>query len=98
MRALFLEVLLDVARKNGLGMGAGCLEYFVQLIDSVITEHADELQNREKFIQAYAELEEFVQRMIQSAIAKGYSELHEDTFFDAREQCGLIWWCKAERR
>lgn len=93
MRALFLEVLFDVAKHNGLGIAAGCLQNFSEHVDSVIAAHADELQDREKFAQAYAELKEFVQRMVKSAIAKGYNELHEDTHMDARGQCGLIWWC-----
>ncbi len=95
MRALFLEALVDSLSQQGLGISFGCLDHVRRHVDRIIDEHGASIRERDNFIQAYAEFHEFVLRMVRTATEKGYGELHEDTFDDAREQCGLIWRCRS---
>lgn len=94
MRAMFLEALIDMTRSKGLGIEAGCLQYITDLVSGVSAKHAAKLRDRVTFTQAYADFQEFVSRMIADAQEKRYSSLHEDTFFAARDKCGLIFWCE----
>lgn len=94
MRALFVEVLVEKLLRAGLGIAADCLHHFVDHVDFVVGQNAAQLLQREGFAQAYAELEEFVDRMIAAARVQGLSDLHEPTFFAALSQCGLIFWCR----
>ena len=93
MRAVFIDVLVDKLHQEGLGIASGCLHHFVDHVDAVIKDFSQELRDRAKFSQAYSELEEFVDRMIQDARSSGAGELHEPNFFQAKSQCGLIFWC-----
>ena len=93
MRAIFFEALIDIVRAEGLGIASGCLYHIDQLVTDVSMQHASELRSRATFAKAYADFEEFVNRMVRDAKAKNYPELHEDTFFAAKSQCGLIFWC-----
>jgi hypothetical protein len=93
MRSIFIDVLIDKIRRENLGIAHGCLDHFVRHVDDVIQQNATKLQDRQNFAQAYAEMEEFVDRMIAEAKAAGSFELHEPNFFDAKAQCGLIFWC-----
>lgn len=63
------------------------------MISAVSKQHAAELRQRETFAKAYGDFKKFVLRMVKDAKAKGYPDLHEDTFFAAKAQCGLIFWC-----
>jgi hypothetical protein len=94
MRAIFLEALIDMTRAAGLGIEAVCLYHIDTLVSRVSIEHATKLQDRATFVKAYGDFEEFVARMIADARSKGYSSLHEDTFFEAQGKCGLIFWCQ----
>lgn len=94
MRALFLELLVDRLLAEGLGIGHGCLYEMARQIDSILQRHRNELADRQTFLRAYADLAEFVSRMAADARAGGSSDLHEHTFFSARSQCGLIFWCE----
>jgi hypothetical protein len=93
MRAIFIEVLIEKAKQANLGIAHGCLDHFVNHVDGVIKQNTTLLLDRKNFAQAYSELEEFVDRMIQAAKATGATELHEPNFFAAKAQCGLIFWC-----
>jgi hypothetical protein len=94
MRALFLEVLVDIAVQEGLGIAHNCLHLVRDHVDQTIQRHSGELMERDKFIRAYADYQEFVLRMARDAKSKNYQELHEDTYYAARTECGLIWWCE----
>lgn len=94
MRSLFMEIVLDAAATEGLGIASNCLNLVRQHIDEVISRHGQELREAATFARAYGDFQEFVARMIADARLKGYPELHEDTFLQARAQCGLIFWCE----
>jgi hypothetical protein len=94
VREIFLQTLIDMTGSEGLRIEAGCLQYITDLVSHVSAEHASELRDRETYDRVYAGFQEFVSRMIADARSKGYSSLHEDTFFAARSKCGLVFWCE----
>ena len=93
MRALFFEALVDITAMAGIGIGRDCLNLIHSHVNKVVSDRQQDLRDRANFMTAYTEFEEFIGRMIRSAISKDYAELHEDTFGDARSECGLIFWC-----
>ncbi|NIM49096.1 MAG: hypothetical protein GTO22_07525 [Gemmatimonadales bacterium] len=93
MRAMFLEVLIDSAEAAGLGVEHGCLYHIQSHIDEVLRRHCSELVDPRTFLESYVAFQTFVSRMIEDARAKHYSNLHEDTFFAAKDACGIVFWC-----
>ncbi|NEP19722.1 MAG: hypothetical protein F6J97_23010 [Leptolyngbya sp. SIO4C1] len=94
MRALFYEALLDACRQANLGIAQDCLGLITDKINQVVETHHAELLDRDTFVRTYADFQEFVRRMIQSAQDSNFDALHEPTFFDALGQCGLVFWCQ----
>jgi len=93
MRALFIEILVEILRHQGLGIHARCLQIFVDHVDDVLNRFATQLRDRNNLIQAYGELQEFVLRMVRAARAEGTPEIHERHHDSANNQCGLVFWC-----
>lgn len=94
MRSLFLGVLMDLAANEGLGIARDCLRLVRDEIDRVIAAHSRELADPATFSRAYADFQQFVARMVESAKRRSLRELHEPTFHDAKGECGLIFWCE----
>ena len=93
MRALFFEALLDITKAAGLGIGPDCLSLIMDDVDHVISAHRIALADRKKFTKVYADFEEFIQRMVQSAQLHGWDSLRETTRHEAKQKCGLEFWC-----
>ncbi len=93
MRSQFIEAFVDQIAKEGLGVTQACLSDVISLVDRVIAEHDQELQDTVTFEQTKADFGRLTERMIAEARRQGYADLHEDTLYAAREQCGLIFWC-----
>jgi len=93
LRSIFLETLVEIALGEGLGITAKCLKLIEQMVNDVLKKHLSELSKPGVLNHAFADFEEFVLRMVADARAKGLTELHEDTFSQAKSQCGLIFWC-----
>ena len=93
LRSIVLETLVEIALGEGLGIAANCLRLIEQMVNDVLKKHLSELSKPGILNHAFADFEEFVLRMVADARAKGLTELHEDTFSQAKSQCGLIFWC-----
>ncbi len=93
LRAWLMEQIIDAAAARGLGIAGNCLQLLRDDIDGVTRLRAQELQDPNMVRQALATHAAFMDRMVQDALAKGYTDLHEDTRDSALEKCGLIFWC-----
>jgi hypothetical protein len=93
LRAWLMEQIIDAAASRALGIAGNCLQLLRDDVDNVIRSHAVELHDPNKVRQALSAHAAFLDRMVQDAITKNYTELHEDTRDAARKKCGLIFWC-----
>ncbi len=94
MTSLFIEAFVRAAINANLGIAPECLRMVVDHVDSVLTRNGGRLSQPAQFLNAYQGFLTFVGRMVDEARANGLSQLQEQTFFAARQQCGIIFWCE----
>lgn len=94
MRSLFIEAFVRAAIRSDLGIAPDCLRMVIEHIDTVLSRHGNAFSNPENFNQAYEGFLRFVDRMVKEAQVNDLRQLQERTFFGARKQCGIVWWCE----
>jgi hypothetical protein len=80
----------QLARAAGLGIAPACEQLLRPFVDQGDQRVPDGSPQRPE---AEANLERFIRAMIEDARAKGYNELHEDTFSAALTLCPLFPFC-----
>jgi hypothetical protein len=91
---LFLDIFAKAAMKHYLAIHSQCLRDVDAHIRRVVRRNLDDLTNPRRLSLAISEFEKFVGRMVKASKRRGGKALGEDTFAEAKQQCGLIFWCK----
>jgi hypothetical protein len=93
----FWVIVADEMRRGQLGMAQGCEDHISTMIDRIA--NAVNLQPNQRPIDDIEDdFRRFVRHMVQDAKQKGYSDLHEDTYYAAdgwfrRTFCPLFPFC-----
>ena len=94
MRSLFIEAFVRAAVNADLGIAPECLRMTTDHIDSVLSRNAGRFSQADQFENAFKGFLKFTDRMVKEAKARDLSQLQELTFFEAKKQCGIVFWCE----
>lgn len=89
---LIAHAMLRLAKRK-FGIGYEPLKALMESVNIVSHDKSEELRTV-GLVKAFSELDEFIDRMVDSASHRGVNQVDLVDFEAAKERCGLIFWCE----